>query len=57
MQASLDIFRRADRRLCTLLGGVQQRNEQAIAFYTKHGFVKAGEFSTRLPNQDMYLEL
>ena len=57
MQASLDIFRRADRRLCTLLGGVQQRNEQAIAFYTKHGFVKAGAFTTRLPNQDMYLKL
>ena len=41
------------RRRIMLLGGVQQRNERAIAFYRKWGFRTVGEFHTRQANYDM----
>ena len=41
------------RRRLMLLGGVQQRNERAIAFYRKWGFRTVGEFHTRQANYDM----
>ncbi|MDD9988602.1 MAG: GNAT family N-acetyltransferase [Spirochaetaceae bacterium] len=45
------------RRRLMLLGGVQQRNERAVAFYRKWGFRTVGEFHTRQANYDMIATL
>ncbi|MDE0221512.1 MAG: GNAT family N-acetyltransferase [Spirochaetaceae bacterium] len=45
------------RRRLVLLGGVQQRNERAIAFYRKWGFRIVGDFETRAACHDMIATL
>ena len=45
------------RRRLMLLGGVQQRNERAIAFYRKWGFRIVGDFQTRAACHDMIAPL
>ena len=40
-----------------LLGGVQQRNGRAIAFYRKWGFRIVGDFETRAACHDMIATL
>lgn len=45
------------RRRLVLLGGVQQRNERAIAFYRKWGFRIVGDFQTRAACHDMIAPL
>lgn len=45
------------RRRFMLLGGVQQRNERAIAFYRKWGFRIVGDFQTRAACHDMIAPL
>ena len=50
-------LRQLGRLRLILLGGVQQRNERAIAFYRKWGFRTVGEFHTRQANYDMIATL
>ncbi len=50
-------LRQLGRRRLILLGGVQQRNERAIAFYRKWGFRTVGAFHTRQANYDMIATL
>ena len=50
-------LRRLGRLRLILLGGVQQRNERAIAFYRKWGFRTVGAFHTRQANHDMIATL
>lgn len=45
------------QRQVILQGGVQATNSRAIGFYEKHGFRKAGSFSTAVENHDMFLDL
>ncbi len=45
------------RRRLVLLGGVQQRNGRAIAFYRKWGFRIVGDFETRAACHDMIATL
>ena len=45
------------RRRLVLLGGVQQRNGRAIAFYRKWGFRIVGDFQTRAACHDMIATL
>jgi len=57
MRFVLDVGRRLGRTQVILSGGVQERNTRARHFYEKHGFVKVGEFETRINNHDMMVQL
>ena len=53
----LEVVRRLGYRRVVLSGGTQARNMRAVRFYEKFGFVKVGEFMTKINNYDMILEL
>ena len=53
MRCVLPWLRQLGRRRLMLLGGVQHRNERAIAFYRKWGFRTVGELHTKQANYDM----
>ena len=57
MQHLLPWLRRLGKRRLVLLGGVRQRNAQAIHFYRKWGFRTVGTFTTSTPNFDMIAPL
>lgn len=53
----LDLARRAGARSLVLMGGTQETNPRAIAFYEKHGFQPFGGYRTEVYNRDMRLIL
>jgi GNAT superfamily N-acetyltransferase len=57
MAHTLEVARRLGRSRVVLWDGVQARNARGIHFYTKWGFRCVGEFTTRVLNYDMILEL
>lgn len=57
MQRCLDIARAMNKQRIILWGGVQARNERAIQYYRKFGFVEVGRFENDVLNYDMCLDL
>ncbi len=53
----LDLARRINARSLVLMGGTQETNARAIAFYEKFGFKRFGGYSTEMFNHDMRLVL
>lgn len=57
MRYVLSVAAKLGRKRVVLWDGVQERNERAVRFYARCGFVKVGEFLTDLNNHDMILHL
>lgn len=62
MQHVLQAAAKLGKKRVVLWGGVQERNERAVHFYSKYGFRKVGEFTSNhstytLNNHDMILDL
>jgi ribosomal protein S18 acetylase RimI-like enzyme len=57
MGNALAIARGMAKKRVILWGGVQARNERAVRYYRKYGFVELGQFETDVLNYDMYLSL
>lgn len=57
MNTVLTIARSMHKQRIILWGGVQARNERAIQYYRKYGFVDVGQFENDVLNYDMCLNL
>lgn len=57
MPKLLDFVRALHVRSLVLMGGTQETNSRAIAFYEKFGFKKYGGYQTEIFNHDMLLFL
>ncbi|MVM38362.1 GNAT family N-acetyltransferase [Spirosoma sp. HMF3257] len=57
MEKALAIARVMPKKRVILWGGVQARNERAVRYYRKFGFVELGQFETDVLNYDMCLML
>lgn len=57
MPILIDFLKRKNFRSLVLMGGTQETNSRAIAFYEKFGFVKFGGYHTEMFNHDMRLIL
>lgn len=57
MSKVLTIARAMNKQRIILWGGVQARNERALRYYRKHGFVEVGQFENDVLNYDMCLNL
>lgn len=55
MPILIDFLKRKNFRSLVLMGGTQETNSRAIAFYEKFGFVKCGGYQTEFFNHDMQL--
>ncbi|MBL7991721.1 MAG: GNAT family N-acetyltransferase [Candidatus Kapabacteria bacterium] len=55
MPILIDFLKRKNFRSLVLMGGTQETNRRAIAFYEKFGFVKCGGYQTEFFNHDMQL--
>lgn len=57
MLVLIDFLKREKFQSLVLMGGTQETNSRAIAFYEKFGFVKFGGYHTEMFNHDMRLIL
>ncbi|QDK78439.1 GNAT family N-acetyltransferase [Spirosoma sp. KCTC 42546] len=57
MEKALAVAKGMLKKRVILWGGVQARNERAVRYYRKYGFVELGQFETDVLNYDMYLSL
>ncbi|MBD2700550.1 GNAT family N-acetyltransferase [Spirosoma sp. BT702] len=57
MKKSLAIARTMGKQRIILWGGIQDRNQRAMHYYQKYGFINAGQFTNDVLNYDMYLPL
>lgn len=55
MPIFIDFLKTKNARSLVLMGGTQETNARAIAFYEKFGFVKCGGYYTEMFNHDMRL--
>lgn len=57
MEKALAVARAMLKKRVILWGGVQARNERAVRYYRKYGFVELSQFETDVLNYDMCLML